>query len=163
MDQLDKLRLDIDDNKHDNQTCHNCVSALNNAKLVIKSADLMKSTANTVCKTVADATDRVCVGTLTSMAEPIVYILQNSAITVPEMCGVLLHPDCMTHTGNEISHVVNWVLPLPDPKPFNPMQSVMSLTRKMLHLTDIHPDLYYTPGSNARCSEPMCCRSTSYG
>jgi sphingomyelin phosphodiesterase len=34
---------------------------------------------------------------------------------------------------------------------------------KMLHLTDVHLDLWYTPGSNAECEEPLCCRSTSHG
>ncbi len=30
----------------------------------------------------------------------------------------------------------------------------------MLHLSDTHFDPYYTEGSNAACSEPLCCRST---
>jgi sphingomyelin phosphodiesterase len=34
---------------------------------------------------------------------------------------------------------------------------------KMLHLTDVHLDLWYTPESNSQCEEPLCCRSTSHG
>jgi len=30
----------------------------------------------------------------------------------------------------------------------------------VLHLSDTHFDPYYTEGSNAACSEPLCCRST---
>ncbi|CAG2166017.1 unnamed protein product, partial [Oppiella nova] len=159
--QLDDLRHDIDRSKHDNQTCHNCVSALNAAKLIIKTPDLLKSAAKTICKT-SDEVDRVCVGTLNVMADPIVYILQNSKITVPEMCAILLKPDCMAHLGKAITPQVNWVLDLPKHKPFNPV-SGSGRQQKMLHLTDVHLDLYYTPGSNSMCDEPMCCRSTSYG
>uniref|UniRef100_A0A0N4X6S3 Metallophos domain-containing protein n=1 Tax=Haemonchus placei TaxID=6290 RepID=A0A0N4X6S3_HAEPC len=31
-------------------------------------------------------------------------------------------------------------------------------TLRALHLTDIHLDMYYTPGLEAQCSEPLCCR-----
>ena len=29
----------------------------------------------------------------------------------------------------------------------------------MLHLTDIHWDMLYAPGSKAKCGEPLCCRA----
>ena len=29
---------------------------------------------------------------------------------------------------------------------------------KILHLTDIHPDLHYKVGSNKKCNKPLCCR-----
>jgi len=31
-------------------------------------------------------------------------------------------------------------------------------TVKVLHLTDIHPDLHYAEGSLTDCGKPMCCR-----
>jgi sphingomyelin phosphodiesterase len=30
---------------------------------------------------------------------------------------------------------------------------------KILHISDLHPDLYYTVGAETNCSEPVCCRS----
>ena len=30
---------------------------------------------------------------------------------------------------------------------------------KVLHISDLHPDLYYTPGAEVKCKEPVCCRS----
>ena len=30
---------------------------------------------------------------------------------------------------------------------------------KALHISDLHPDLFYTVGAPAKCSEPVCCRS----
>lgn len=32
---------------------------------------------------------------------------------------------------------------------------------KLVHITDIHVDPYYEPGSEANCGEPLCCRATS--
>jgi len=31
----------------------------------------------------------------------------------------------------------------------------------VIQITDIHVDPYYTPGSNAACGEPLCCRKTN--
>lgn len=27
-----------------------------------------------------------------------------------------------------------------------------------MHISDLHPDLYYTYGANKKCTEPVCCR-----
>jgi len=32
---------------------------------------------------------------------------------------------------------------------------------KLVHITDIHVDPYYEPGSDAGCGEPLCCRATN--
>lgn len=28
-----------------------------------------------------------------------------------------------------------------------------------MHISDLHPDLFYAPGSPVVCTEPVCCRS----
>ena len=30
---------------------------------------------------------------------------------------------------------------------------------KALHISDLHPDLYYTVGAAGKCGEPVCCRA----
>ena len=55
---------------------------------------------------------------------------------------------------------VLWEIPLPERKEFKPLNT-NSISLKMLHISDFHLDLWYTPGSNSVCSEPVCCRSTS--
>jgi len=27
-----------------------------------------------------------------------------------------------------------------------------------MHISDLHPDLYYTVGAHTKCDEPVCCR-----
>lgn len=29
---------------------------------------------------------------------------------------------------------------------------------KIMHISDLHPDLFYTPGTAVECTEPVCCR-----
>jgi sphingomyelin phosphodiesterase len=36
-------------------------------------------------------------------------------------------------------------------------------TMQVLHITDVHVDPNYMPGSNARCQEPTCCRNDTLG
>jgi hypothetical protein len=30
---------------------------------------------------------------------------------------------------------------------------------KIMHISDLHPDLYYTVGAHTKCDEPVCCRA----
>ena len=30
---------------------------------------------------------------------------------------------------------------------------------KIMHISDLHPDLFYSPGAPVDCVEPVCCRS----
>ena len=32
---------------------------------------------------------------------------------------------------------------------------------KVMHISDLHIDLFYTPGKPSRCTEPVCCRVNS--
>lgn len=45
----------------------------------------------------------------------------------------------------------------PTGKEWEPATNRKSL--KVLHISDLHPDLYYTAGAPSKCSEPVCCRS----
>ncbi|CAG2179672.1 unnamed protein product, partial [Oppiella nova] len=156
-----QLFHDIEVNNHNSKSCIDCNTTITFGRAVIKDPDTIRWVIPAACKN-AGYSQRVCEGTLDRMADPLAYLFQHSKITTPEMCSTLLSPDCMTYLGLPFSHAVNWELTLPKPKPFVP-KSGNDKQLKMLHLTDIHLDLYYTPGSNSVCDEPICCRSTSYG
>lgn len=54
----------------------------------------------------------------------------------------------------------NVTLPGGNPAPYNwpvPQQSAPRL--RVLHVSDIHVDLKYVPGSLAECKDPQCCRA----
>ncbi|XP_054161834.1 sphingomyelin phosphodiesterase-like [Oppia nitens] len=109
------------------------------------------------------STERLCLGIIERLTDHLLYVIQNSKLTVPEVCGVLFHPNCMHYLGVPLTHNVLWKLPLPERKQFRPIVDSTGKSLKMLHLTDTHMDLWYTPGSNSLCDESVCCRSTSYG
>ncbi|CAJ0567409.1 unnamed protein product, partial [Mesorhabditis spiculigera] len=55
----------------------------------------------------------------------------------------------------------NWTVPIPGTaKPYQPLPAPTAGKPKLnvLHLTDIHVDMYYEEGSEADCGEPLCCR-----
>ncbi|CAG2104025.1 unnamed protein product [Medioppia subpectinata] len=158
---FNELLQNIEGNRHNLKACQDCNTSITFGRMLVQSPDLIKSLAPTICKSVTYST-RVCVGMLERMSEPLATLFQRSKITTPEMCATLLSPDCMTLFGLPFTHNINWVLPLPKPKPFAPKVG-SDKQLKMVHLTDAHLDLWYTPGSNSTCSEPVCCRSTSPG
>ncbi|CAG2170991.1 unnamed protein product [Oppiella nova] len=155
---------DLNSGKHDNHSCQSCNKALTYLKLFVPYPGIMKWVSKIICPRVeATFSTRVCAGVIDRIADPLVYVLQNTNLTVPEVCSTLLHPDCMTYLKLPYTNSVLWELPLPKRRPFKPRTRRTGLTIKMLHLTDIHLDLWYTPGSNSQCNEPLCCRSTSPG
>ncbi|CAG2112619.1 unnamed protein product [Medioppia subpectinata] len=152
----------VEFNIHDRQACERCNTTITYSRLLIQSPDLIKSLAPIMCKKVVGQTIRVCEGLLERMSEPLAYLFQHTKLTTPEICGTFLSPDCITLFGLPFTHNIKWELPLPKRKPFTP-KAVNDKQLKMLHLTDIHLDLWYTPGSNSSCGEFVCCRSTSPG
>ena len=80
-------------------------------------------------------------------------------------CGYLL-PQCADSTDPEGAA---WIVTLP-PKPKNSLSKSRPIRYssrsnakdlRVLQLTDIHVDFQYLPGSEARCSMPVCCRDNS--
>ncbi|XP_054157328.1 sphingomyelin phosphodiesterase-like [Oppia nitens] len=155
-----KLMSDFGQSHRDSKSCLDCNKTLTYLREHVKSGQQIRDLAESTCKTATSP--RVCRGNINIKADPMVYIIKNSKLTVQESCSAMMHPDCMTHLKAPVTKWVNWELPLPKPKPFTP-KTVGTKQLKMLHLTDAHLDLWYTPGSNSRCNEPVCCRSTSPG
>ncbi|CAG2103821.1 unnamed protein product [Medioppia subpectinata] len=164
---LGKLMLnvfaDLNSGKHNNHSCQSCNKGLTYMKLFVPFPSILKLLAHVVCPIIESMfTSRVCSGILDRIADPMVYVLQNTNLTVPEVCAALLHPDCMTHLGLPLTRYVHWELPLPKRRRFKPRYPRNKKRQlKMLHLTDVHLDLCYAPGSASHCREPLCCRPSS--
>ncbi|CAL4147603.1 unnamed protein product, partial [Meganyctiphanes norvegica] len=106
-------------------------------------------------------TQRVCDGLINLYIDEIMYIIRKLVISPAELCGLLLGPEC----GTPYNPYEDWQITLPDvPKPpvTPPVQPDVSNPRiKVLQISDIHFDPYYEEGSNSKCFEPLCCRTTS--
>lgn len=113
-----------------------------------------------ICSRFDIETPEVCSGLL-DLYWPIVhYIIMNSEADARSLCGTLPIKFCAVEQNN-----FNWNLeidngkgPLTVPKADKPLKTGNDLT--VVHLTDIHFDPEYQPGSLAECAEPLCCRRT---
>ncbi|OTF83492.1 hypothetical protein BLA29_011898, partial [Euroglyphus maynei] len=119
-------------------------------------------------ETTATITGRECNGIIDRLGPAILYILHNTKVPLDEGCSVLIGYECSKFLNRSYSEWTFWELPLPSHheqefKLAHIDDDGGKNQRKILHLTDIHMDLFYTVGSNSKCNEPLCCRSTSYG
>ncbi|RCN32059.1 Ser/Thr phosphatase family protein [Ancylostoma caninum] len=110
-----------------------------------------------VCQTFKIEDHFVCKGIVGDFSDVFMYVLGQIIVEPHQICGLLLD-DC----GKFIDPFNStWSVPIPDGQPTpvdkKPVPSGKPML-KVLHLTDIHLDMQYTPGLEAKCSEPQCCR-----
>ncbi|EPB80531.1 Ser/Thr phosphatase family protein [Ancylostoma ceylanicum] len=93
----------------------------------------------------------------TEECDEFMYVLGQIIVEPHQICGLLLD-DCGKFLDPFNS---TWSVPIPGGQPApvdkKPVPSGKPML-KALHLTDIHLDMLYTPGLEAKCSEPQCCR-----
>ncbi|KAF4525724.1 hypothetical protein B566_EDAN011902 [Ephemera danica] len=90
----------------------------------------------------------------------------GSAITPNEVCGLAIYPAC--RMANNVRPRYEWSFNLDYLGPKPPLNESKSFSEavppmQVLHITDVHVDPTYTPGSNAMCQEPTCCRRDTPG
>lgn len=99
----------------------------------------------------------ICRGLLEEFRTETFYVLTHVPYSPAEICNFVTNSDCAPDPPGTA-----WAVALPDiPKP--PLQPIPppspeSPKLRVLHLSDLHFDMYYKEGSNAECSEPLCCR-----
>lgn len=112
-----------------------------------------------VCINLKIADERVCSAITEEFKAELFGVVTKLALSPKEACGLLIGDGC----GDPYDPFSMWNVTLPDvpkppvipPKPPAPGSPKM----RVLHLTDIHLDPDYSPGSKADCGEPLCCRA----
>lgn len=117
------------------------------------------------------------------------YIRRNTRLTRQEMCGVVFGLDCARTTSSYLNWTLPippdtrphsgrskrmkrsqiYAPPTITHYTHNYPGNITSYISSpgisplisMVQITDIHIDPYYTPGMNADCGEPLCCRRGS--
>ncbi|GJQ73032.1 hypothetical protein Trydic_g1666 [Trypoxylus dichotomus] len=96
-----------------------------------------------------------CTGRVNIEIDALLYMMDNRKnLTADRICGIYLQ-----HYGCVDPNYQEWHINIPEQTStafVEPELSGQSL--KILHLTDIHFDPEYKPGSNAVCEDPLCCR-----
>ncbi|CAF1463162.1 unnamed protein product [Adineta ricciae] len=123
----------------------------------INRSDLIDNVAIEFCKFYKLLDRNVCLGAVNEYKNAVIEVLALSPLTNKELCSLAF--EC---AAPPYFPVVNWNVTFPDkPKPTpQPPQPPASGSPKLniLHLSDTHVDFAYKPGSQADCSQPLCCR-----
>lgn len=142
------------------ESCETCNKLMGLGKLFLKTPEAITTLIGSICKDSASLSKRTCLGLVNLLAEPLAWLFSNSPLVSQEICSVLAGQRCLKYLSYPHNETIFWELPLPEKLNFTPKASQKKI-RKILHLTDIHLDLWYEPNSNASCNEPLCCRVTS--
>ncbi|XP_030055726.1 sphingomyelin phosphodiesterase [Microcaecilia unicolor] len=146
-----------------NLNCRACKTVFSIIDIGLQTQDNMDHVANLViwmCEELKIAEPYVCVEAVQLFEEDTISIWIHSLFWPAEICGLLLGSSC-----GHWDIFSDWNITLPDtPKP--PIKPPLppqpgSPISHVLHLTDVHWDQAYTPGSNPECKAPLCCRSGS--
>ncbi|KAI1286851.1 Sphingomyelin phosphodiesterase [Halotydeus destructor] len=124
----------------------------------IFSRDTVAYAVKSVCKTMRIQKAEICESMIDNTKDELDFIRLNSKLTNAEICGVLLGAHCYVAHSDKLF----WEIPLPGRVHWPPRRRAPAANwtqAKFVQITDIHLDKLYTPGSNAECDEPLCCRA----
>ncbi|KAF5302163.1 hypothetical protein FQR65_LT08586 [Abscondita terminalis] len=104
----------------------------------------------------------VCNGMIDVFGPTVYEAFKHTTKNALEICSMFQEGLCPNVNVPEDE----WTVNLPNiPKPplqNRPLPQAGGSVLKVLHLADIHQDLFYTVGSVDSCDEPLCCRTSSF-
>uniref|UniRef100_A0A1X7T6Y9 Sphingomyelin phosphodiesterase n=1 Tax=Amphimedon queenslandica TaxID=400682 RepID=A0A1X7T6Y9_AMPQE len=142
--------------------CSEMVDVIRKLAELKTSESVIGDVAVVICKkfVAADSStidDRICEMAIPEFMDEVLYVFDHTALTTREICGTILNDKCGT-IYDPFNQQWNVTIPggKPPIKPYQPPK--VNNTNKILHISDIHWDPQYTPGLQAKCDEPLCCR-----
>ncbi|KAJ7675218.1 sphingomyelin phosphodiesterase [Mycena rosella] len=137
--------------------CPSCLGLLTSLKPIAVSGDDALITQLTgLCIQLGAADPDVCAGVVQGAGPVLAQDLRQINTTGPtaeKLCAALM--------GVCVSKVVTpFTVQFPKPAPAHPrvFKSRGRTPFRVVHLSDVHIDREYTPGSEANCTKPICCR-----
>uniref|UniRef100_A0A493T299 Sphingomyelin phosphodiesterase n=1 Tax=Anas platyrhynchos platyrhynchos TaxID=8840 RepID=A0A493T299_ANAPP len=113
-----------------------------------------------LCQELRLARPEICRQAVQLFQRDVVAAWARSVLRPAEACGLLLGPRC----GHwDIYGAWNVSLPAAPKPPVRPPVPPPpgAPSARVLFLTDLHWDRLYTPGSDAACPDPLCCRGAA--
>ncbi|RWS30121.1 Sphingomyelin phosphodiesterase-like protein [Leptotrombidium deliense] len=151
----------IKDGKVTTATCYSCKFGFSVLQHLIEfgvEGEKLVKLVDSVCKSLHIETPEVCDGVVKTYKDEFLKVFSKLVLSPSEICGIILGSSC----GHVKNPFYNWQVQMtlirkPPVAPKVPVKNVTK-TLKVLHISDTHIDNSYVAGSNAECSEPLCCR-----
>lgn len=141
-------------------TCELCNLIVPAAKelIALNESALMETLGILICHYLHFADDAVCEGMIEEYSDVVIEVMRHSPLSTMEICGVAFN--CMRQADIP---ALQWNVTLPTPVQSRAISDhrTSKSTLSILHLADLHIDINYKPGSNAKCGRPLCCRDGS--
>ncbi|KAF7986343.1 hypothetical protein HWV62_35336 [Athelia sp. TMB] len=138
--------------------CTGCHLLMVPLQLLAKLGDtIFVDTIVAVCQTLKLEDDDVCQGAVSEQGPIIAQDLRQ--ISTTGSASTLL---CASVFGLCQQPAINpYTVPFPSPAPSNPKAWLSSgqAPFQVIHFSDVHIDRQYTPGAEANCTKPICCRN----
>ncbi|CAF1315960.1 unnamed protein product [Adineta ricciae] len=125
--------------------------------LELNETALINEAVSFFCKEYKSLDEAVCLGAAHEYISVVFQVVQLAPLTNKQICALAF--ECQPQRDFP---VFSWNVTFPDkpkptpqpPKPPSPDSPKLNI----LHLSDIHVDFLYKPGSQADCAQPLCCR-----
>ncbi|CAO1438478.1 unnamed protein product [Diamesa hyperborea] len=119
----------------------------------------LKTSAIDLCKSFSSQSDEVCSGLIDLNFEALVFIVDNRpSLTGNTICSLVLQGEC-GEPAAELGFTINVSQGSPITQSKSQAVPRSGNDLKIVHITDVHYDPNYLAGSNADCSDPVCCRA----
>ncbi|CAG2164373.1 unnamed protein product [Oppiella nova] len=153
-------------------TCYSCEMVIGLTKLSVYSVTELNYLMAGICESFRIEDRRVCGGLSDLFSNEIYYIIRHTNLSRSEVCATLIGAQCLS---DPCAKRLEWEVNLTDSNhtsintesteySYNTYDNNISKSvgnAKVLHLSDLHIDPYYTTGADSDCGEPLCCRPTS--
>lgn len=161
---LKQVAFEIENSVMSKMSCTACKAGATLLQHYIKSGKSKEEIIKTIfqyCTNLQIQSSRVCEGVSSLFGNEVIYVLKRTNLGADEICSFIIGDAC----GDIYNPYHEWEIELPaitKPVPHElPIPKENAPSFKVLHLSDTHYDPYYAEGSNADCSEPLCCRITN--
>lgn len=130
-------------------------------KFVLRFTSNKKTIVNRVtefCKLFHIQESDICETIVPLNADMIIDVARNITLDGHDVCGILFGDKC-GYSKVRWEVTIPSIPPKPSPTAVRPPPPGSPLKR-VLHVSDTHIDFEYTPGANAECKRPLCCRKS---
>uniref|UniRef100_A0A8R1XMU1 Sphingomyelin phosphodiesterase n=1 Tax=Onchocerca volvulus TaxID=6282 RepID=A0A8R1XMU1_ONCVO len=120
-----------------------------------RTRDSLIHIATFICRYFVHGESLICQSLAKQFREEVLYVVDKLILQPDALCSMFI-----TNCKNLRPDTSSWDIMLPPKRPDQKYPTYPALRQdnlRVLHITDLHLDLEYAPGSEANCSSELCC------